>query len=64
MDIFEELIEELIVEELFLQHEATEEEKQFVLQCIEKTGNIWDVGPLVAIYRTIPDEEKRIDCLG
>lgn len=45
------IMEEAIADELFLQHEVTAEEKVFVLNCLETTKNIWDIGPLVMMYR-------------
>lgn len=46
-----DIMDEAIADELFLQHEVTEEEKVFILGCLEKTKNIWDIGPLAMMYR-------------
>lgn len=49
--LVEPTIEEAILEELLIEHQATEEEAKVVRAIVSKTGNPWDVELTLSIIR-------------
>ena len=42
-----------IVDELLLQENATEPEREFVMECYRKTNSPWDAAVMLQIYRNL-----------
>ena len=46
-------LNDAIVDELLSEEHATEQEREFVMECYRKTNNPWDAAVMLQIYRNL-----------
>lgn len=52
-ELLNEEVNLAIIDELLLDSNSTEEEKDFAIECYRKTKNPWDVKKFIMLYRAL-----------